>query len=82
MLQNNINEKAIDNEGKTALFYARISGHKEIEELLNNQNSSNEKNELSSFNKTIQSQQTNRNENISLNFKNIEMFNKLPASII
>ncbi|KAF7491540.1 Putative Arf-GAP with GTPase, ANK repeat and PH domain-containing protein 7 [Sarcoptes scabiei] len=89
---NNTNEKAIDKEGKTALFYAKIAGHKEIEELLNNQNqSSNNNPSLLLLNddqtKTIKSESApipslKKSENIPLNFKNIEIFDKLPASII
>lgn len=81
----------MDIEGKTALFYAKIAGHKEIEELLNQQNSNSNqfddnqsktslgpKNAVNNNNH----QNSNNNENIALNLNYIENFNKLPASII
>ncbi|OTF77664.1 hypothetical protein BLA29_001689 [Euroglyphus maynei] len=78
-------------EGKTALFYARIAGHKEIEELLNQQNSnSNQPDDNQSTTTTLSGQKNtvnninfrnnnNNNENIALNLNYIENFNKLPA---
>ncbi|KAH9420754.1 Arf-GAP with GTPase, ANK repeat and PH domain-containing protein 3 [Dermatophagoides pteronyssinus] len=81
----------MDIEGKTALFYAKIAGHKEIEELLNQQNSNSNqfddnqlKTSLAPKNAVNNNnhQNSNNNENIALNLNYIENFNKLPASII
>ncbi|KAH7640839.1 centaurin-gamma-1a-like protein [Dermatophagoides farinae] len=93
LIWNNVNEKAMDNESKTALFYAKIAGHKEIEELLNQQNSNSNQPDNNNQPTTLSGQQnammnninhqnSNNNENIALNLNYIENFNKLPASII
>lgn len=81
-----MDEKALDSEGKTAIFYARIHGHKEIEELLMQSGCSEATTdtlvESSLSLNDSQRKQAKRRESIPLNFKSIEIFNKLPASII
>lgn len=89
-----MDEKAVDADGRTALFYARISGHKEIEELLIQNGYHYTNQEISSMkgantmtgsnnNNNIDSRSiVRRHESIPLNVRQIEMFNKLPASII
>lgn len=73
-------------EGKSALFYARISGHKEIEELLIQSGcpSTDTKPHVSPQHSTSDSKNSamKKRESIPLNIRQIEMFNKLPASII
>ncbi|KAJ6224532.1 hypothetical protein RDWZM_003077 [Blomia tropicalis] len=94
LIWNNMDEKAVDADGRTALFYARISGHKEIEELLIQNGCHSTNQEISSMkgantmtgsnnNNNIDSRSiVRRHESIPLNVRQIEMFNKLPASII
>lgn len=79
--QYNINEKAVDTEGKTALFYARVNGHREIEELLI----------LSGCTMTTvdsklstpgQDDKAGRRDSLQLHMKSMDQFNKLHTSII
>ena len=85
--QNNANPKAIDGDGKTALFYAKTSGHLDVEDLLkqngcleiNGINTNKSSNNTSNYN----SLERRRNSLTSgLTYKTQQIFDKLPASII
>ncbi|CAG2109668.1 unnamed protein product [Medioppia subpectinata] len=79
LLWHNANVSAIDSDGKTALFYAKTSGHKEVVDLLmhNGCSEMNANNSGSALPKR-------RGSLTSLTAKSTtcEVFDKLPASII
>lgn len=95
LLWNNVDEKAVDAKGKSALFYARTSGHKEIEELLIQSgcvpshsdavgSSGKGSQPTSPTSSTALGSALKPREAIPtpLNVRQIELFHKLPASII
>lgn len=85
-LQNNINENAVDAKGKTALFYARTSGHKEIAELLIQSGCVLTHTDAvpSPTSSTVLGSVLKPREAISspMSVRQIELYQKLPASII
>ncbi|XP_054162704.1 centaurin-gamma-1A-like [Oppia nitens] len=82
LLWHNPNVKAIDSDGKTALFYAKTSGHKEVAELLV-QNGCTEMQAISSTNNS--SSLAKRRDSLTLltaKATTCEALDRLPASII
>ena len=79
-----MNEKAVDADGKTALFYARVNGHREIEELLMQSGCTMTTVDMKNVSNSVNdsNDKSNRRDSLQLHMKSMDQFNKLHTSII